>query len=83
MPSGLFFLFAFRRGAHNTGVPQSKAATNNTAHRAKLMVPALVGEALISDPCTNRSTTIPIANTSPRGNHVVIGEQPSEYRHPP
>jgi len=31
-------------------------------------------------PWTSRSATIPIANTSPRGNQVVMSAEPSEYR---
>ena len=62
-----------RASAMPSNSPARKAATPNSAHRAKLIEPALVGLALIKVPCTSLSSTIPIANSSPRGNQVVMG----------
>ena len=43
-----------------------------------LIIGALVSDALIIAPCSNRTITIRAANTSPRSNHLLMGTHLNE-----
>ena len=61
------------------GLAADAYGQTDVAHGYVMLIKAaLVSQALIAAPCTKRMKTIRAANTSPRSNHLPMGDHLSE-----